>query len=110
VERCLADHPEELKVTPGKMVYELQPKLDWDKGKAVLYLLEALGLDSDDTVPFYLGDDITDEHAFEALAGRGIGVFVGRADDPEVGGRTTAADFVLDSTEEVELFLATLAR
>ena len=110
VERLLADHPDGLKVTPGKMVYELQPKLDWDKGKAVLYLLEALGLDRDDTVPFYLGDDITDEHAFEALAGRGIGVFVGRADDPEVGGRTTAADFVLDSTEEVELFLATLAR
>jgi trehalose 6-phosphate phosphatase len=58
----------------------------------------------------YVGDDITDEHAFEALAGKGIGVFVGRADDPEVGGRTTAADFVLHSTEEVERFLNTLAR
>ena len=110
VEQLLADHPEELKVTPGKMVYELQPKLDWDKGKAVLYLLEALELDGDDVVPFYLGDDITDEDAFEALSGRGIGVFVGSADDPEVGGRTTAADFVLDSTEEVERFLDTLAR
>jgi len=110
VERVLADHPDELKVTPGKMVYELQPKLDWDKGKAVLYLLEALDLEADDVVPFYLGDDITDEHAFEALAGRGIGVFVGRAGDPEVGGRTTAAHFVLDSPEEVERFLDTLAR
>jgi trehalose 6-phosphate phosphatase len=92
------------------MVYELQPKLDWDKGRAVLYLLDALDLERDDVVPFYIGDDITDEHAFEALSGRGIGVFVGRADDPEVGGRTTAADFVLDSTEEVERFLDTLAR
>jgi trehalose 6-phosphate phosphatase len=110
VDQLLADHPEELKVTPGKMVFELQPKLDWDKGKAVLYLLEALDLDGDDIVPFYLGDDITDEHAFEALTGKGIGVFVGRADDPEVGGRTTAADFVLDSTEEVEQFLDRLAR
>jgi trehalose 6-phosphate phosphatase len=110
VEQLLADHPEELKVTPGKMVFELQPKLDWDKGKAVLYLLEALDLDGDDIVPFYLGDDITDEHAFEALAGKGIGVFVGSADDPEVGGRNTAADFVLDSTEEVEQFLDRLAR
>jgi trehalose 6-phosphate phosphatase len=110
VERLLADNAEELKVTPGKMVYELQPKLDWDKGKAVLYLLDALDLDRDDAVPFYVGDDITDEHAFEALSGRGIGIFVGRADDPEVGGRTTAADFVLDSTEEVERFLDTLAR
>jgi trehalose 6-phosphate phosphatase len=110
VERLLADYAEELKVTPGKMVFELQPKLDWDKGKAVLYLLEALELERDDVVPFYVGDDITDEHAFEALAGRGIGVFVGRADDPEVGGRTTAAHFVLDSTEEVARFLDTLAR
>jgi trehalose-phosphatase len=92
------------------MVYQLQPKLDWDKGKAVLYLLDALDLERDAVVPFYVGDDITDEHAFEALSGRGIGVFVGRADDPEVGGRTTAADFVLDSTEEVERFLDTLAR
>jgi trehalose 6-phosphate phosphatase len=110
VDQLLADHAEELKVTPGKMVYELQPKLDWDKGKAVLYLLDALDLEGDDVVPFYLGDDIIDEHAFEALFGRGIGVFVGCADDPEVGGRTTAADFVLDSTEEVERFLNKLAR
>jgi len=109
VERLLADYAEELKVTPGKMVYELQPKLDWDKGKAVLYLLDALDLERDDVVPFYIGDDITDEHAFEALSRRGIGVFVGRADDPEVGGRTTAAHFVLDSPEEVERFLDTLA-
>jgi trehalose 6-phosphate phosphatase len=110
VERLLADYAEELKLTPGKMVYELQPKLDWDKGKAVLYLLDALELERDDVVPFYVGDDITDEHAFEALSGRGRGGCGGRADDPEVGGRTTAADFVLDSTEEVERFLDTLAR
>ena len=31
--------PSELKVTPGKMVYETQPELDCDKGKAVLHLL-----------------------------------------------------------------------
>ena len=110
VDAILAEHPDELKVTPGKMVYELQPKIDWDKGKAVLYLLEALGLDHEDVVPMYLGDDITDEHAFDALDGRGIGIFVGRADDPEVAGRTTSADYVLNSMEEVERFLNTLAR
>jgi trehalose 6-phosphate phosphatase len=110
VDALLAEHPDELKVTPGKMVYEIQPKIDWDKGKAVLYLLEALELDRDDVVPMYLGDDITDEHAFEALAGRGIGIFVGRAEDPEVGGRSTSADYILETVEEVERFLDTLAR
>ena len=113
VEEMLAEHPGEQKVTPGKMVYEVQPKIDWDEGKAILYLLEALGFDSDDVAPMYLGDDITDEHAFEALSKaspRGIGIFVGRADDPEVAGRTTAADYVLDAVQEVERFLNALAR
>src|SRR2546423_14335624 len=75
VDTILSEHPQELKVTPGKMVFEIQPRLDWDKGKAVLYLLKALNLDRDDVVPVYLGDDITDEDAFRALAGRGIGIF-----------------------------------
>ena len=92
------------------MVYEIQPRLEWDKGKAVLYLLAALRLDGDDVAPLYLGDDITDEDAFRALSGRGIGIFVGQADDPEVGGRGTVAAFVLDSIEEVEQFLGMLAR
>lgn len=110
VDTILAEYPDDLKMTPGKMVYEIQPKLDWDKGKAVLYLLEALRLDRDDVVPLYLGDDITDEDAFEALADRGISIFVGRADDLEIAGRTTAADYILHTTEEVRQFLDTLGR
>jgi trehalose 6-phosphate phosphatase len=111
VEAILGDHPDELKVTPGKMVYELQPKLDWHKGKAVLHLIDVLGLDSEDVAPVYLGDDVTDEDAFRALAGgRGVGIFVGDAEDPEVAGRTTAARFVLHSVDDVERFLGGLAR
>src|SRR5579864_6947837 len=109
VDAILSEHPEELKVTPGKMVFEIQPRLDWDKGKAVLYLLEALDLDRDDVVPVYLGDDITDEDAFRALAGRGIGIFVGGAGDPETADRTTAAYYVLHTMGEVEEFLNRLA-
>lgn len=113
VEEILAAHPDELKVTPGKMVYEVQPNIDWDKGKAVVHLLATLGLDGDDVAPIYVGDDVTDEHAFEALqetSPKGIGIFVGRAEDPEVAGRTTSADYVLHTFEEVERFLDTLAR
>ena len=75
----------------------------------MLHLLEALDLDREEIVALYLGDDITDEHAFEALKGTGIGVFVGNPDDPEVASRRTAADFVLTSVQEVERFLRTLA-
>ncbi len=110
VDRLLAKHVDELKVTPGKMVFEIQPKLDWDKGRAVLHLLTVLELDRDEVLPIYVGDDITDEHAFEALAGRGIGVIVANLNDPESRGRPTGAEFVLESIEEVERFLDSLAR
>ena len=110
VDSILADSPDDLKVTPGKMVFEIQPKIDWDKGKAVLYLLEELDLSGDDVLPMYLGDDVTDEHAFGALDDRGIGVFVGEVDDPELEGRTTSADYVLSNVSEVERFLDGLAR
>jgi trehalose-phosphatase len=110
VDRLLAEHADELKVTPGKMVYEIQPRLEWEKGKAVLYLLQALRLDGDDVAPLYLGDDITNEDAFRALSGRGIGIFVGRADDPDLEGRGTSAAFMINSIEEVERFLDRLAR
>src|SRR5262249_42106626 len=105
VDATLSEHPMDLKVTPGKMVMEIQPRLDWDKGKAVLYLLQALGLERDDVVTLYVGDDITDEDAFRALAGRGLGILVGSAHDPETAGRATAADYVLRTIGEVERFL-----
>jgi trehalose 6-phosphate phosphatase len=101
VDTILAEHPGDLRMTPGKMVYEIQPKIEWDKGRAMLYLLEILDLDRDDVVPIYLGDDVTDEDAFETLADRAAGIFVGSPDDPEVAERTTAPDYILLSTEEV---------
>ena len=110
VNELLEESSGQLKVTLGKMVYELQPKIDWHKGKAVLHLLKTLDLDTDDVVPLYLGDDITDEDAFRALAGRGVGIIVASSDDFGVANQATAADFVLQSTVEVKRFLNTLAR
>lgn len=111
VDTLLADYPDQLKVTPGKMVYEIQPKVDWDKGKAVQYLRHALHVDGEQFVSLYLGDDITDEDAFRNLQGpTGIGVVVADPDEPEQACRTTAADFVLWSMGEVQQFLNTVAR
>ncbi|MGQ0480642.1 MAG: trehalose-phosphatase [Pseudonocardia sp.] len=107
VERLVAERPDELKVTPGKMVYELQPKLDWHKGAAVGYLLDVLGLSGPDVAPVYLGDDVTDEDAFRALHGLGVGVYVG---DPSALDRETRADFRLNDVDEVQELLHSLAR
>jgi trehalose 6-phosphate phosphatase len=109
VDAVLAEHPGQLKLTPGKMVYEIQPDIDWDKGKAVQYLRHALGVDGPECVSLYLGDDITDEDAFTALQEIGIGVVVADLSDPEQAGRATAAEFVLESIGEVQRFLDTLA-
>ena len=88
-----------LRKTYGKKIFELRPRIDWDKGKAVLWLLEALGLEGEDVLPLYLGDDVTDEDAFAALRGRGIGILV--ADSVCL----TAARYVLRDPDEVALFL-----
>lgn len=107
VERLLAERPDELKVTPGKKVLEVLPKVDWHKGAAVRYLLDLLGLAGPEYVPLYLGDDVTDEDAFRALAGTGIGIYVGDADELERG---TAATFTVDDVDQVGELLHGLAR
>lgn len=101
VDEVLGLHPE-LKIGLGKKVIELKPNLDWHKGKAVLWLMEELGLEKQHTVPLYIGDDITDEDAFATLQGQGIGILVGEHDDK------TAATYSLESVEEVLIFLEDL--
>jgi trehalose-phosphatase len=91
-----------LRRTAGKKVFEMRPQLEWHKGKAVLWLLEELGLDRPDVLPVYIGDDETDEDAFAALAGRGLGILV--ADRPQ----KTEAEYRLESPEAVGEFLRRL--
>jgi alpha,alpha-trehalase len=102
VERALQRHPR-LRKGSGKKVFRIQPAIDWDKGRAVDWLLERLDLDRPDALPLYLGDDLTDEDAFRALAGRGLTVAV------RDGERRTAADFALADPEEVRRFLEWLS-
>ena len=87
----------------GKKVFELLPDIPWDKGGAVLWLLEMLDLDRPDVLPIYLGDDLTDEDAFRAMAGRGLGIIVGGH------APTTAATMMLRDPDEVQRFLKKLA-
>jgi alpha,alpha-trehalase len=101
VDEIAEKHPE-LRKSYGKKIFELQPQIDWHKGKALFSLLGTLKLDEEDVLPFYIGDDVTDEDAFRALRGRGIGIVV--QDKPY----ETAAVYSLKNPDEVCEFLLRL--
>ncbi len=96
------DRSRGLRKTGGKMIFELRPDIDWDKGKALTWLLGGLHLDPHEVVPIYLGDDLTDEDAFTEIEENGIGILV-RDDE-----RPTRAHFALEDTAEVRIFLELL--
>jgi alpha,alpha-trehalase len=102
IEAAAARH-RQLRRIDGKKVYELLPAIDWDKGKAAIWLIESLGLDRENIRPIYIGDDTTDEDAFRALKERGVGILVG--EQPQL----TAATYSLKDPTQVEDFLRTLA-
>lgn len=109
VRRWVSDavaHTPELRLTEGKKVLEVRPRVEWDKGRAVLFLLEQLAPPRGAPV-VYIGDDTTDEDAFRALNARdgwGEGVLVAAPLPP-----VTAAQSYLNDPTEVAALLAELA-
>mmetsp|Transcript_37329 Transcript_37329/g.98754 ORF Transcript_37329/g.98754 Transcript_37329/m.98754 type:complete len:319 (+) Transcript_37329:44-1000(+) len=127
VQSILAEHPC-LKHKDGKMVHELRPAIDWDKGRAVEWLYQRLarGMSESDLheselpprasdvtfeasrrprslLPIYIGDDVADEDAFRAVARLGgIGIKVAEGD---VAPHSTAATRSL-TQPQVEPFLS----
>ena len=101
---AVAARHRELRRINGKKVYELLPGIDWDKGKALMWLLEELRLESHSggIRPIYIGDDSTDEDAFRALKQMGVGILVSEQSQP------TAATYSLKDPAEVEQFLRAL--
>jgi trehalose-phosphatase len=89
----------DLRLTGGKLVHELRPPGDWDKGRAVLWLLNTLGWEKSDTCPVCVGDDLTDEDMFVAVDGWGVTVVVGDLD------RSTRARYRLSDHAEVATLL-----
>jgi trehalose 6-phosphate phosphatase len=79
----------------GKMVLEVFPRIDWNKGRAVKWIAR-------EVLPFsatrvYIGDDVTDEDAFVAIS-EGITIRVGDLSD-------TAAQYSLPDVQSVGVFL-----
>ncbi|WCJ25987.1 Haloacid dehalogenase-like hydrolase (HAD) superfamily protein [Euphorbia peplus] len=96
-----------LRLTHGRKVLEVRPVIDWNKGKAVEFLLQSLGLNNcDDVLPIFIGDDRTDEDAFKVLRERnqGYGILVSPVP------KESCAFYSLKDPSEVMIFLKSLVR
>ena len=94
-----------IRVTEGKKVYEIRPPVDWDKGKAIAWLIANCKKTrcKSGVLPVYLGDDLTDEDGFKVIErNNGISIFVGEESYQSL------ARYFLKSPEEVAEFLKML--
>lgn len=111
VDKCVAGDPVRLKKAEGRKVFEVKPRVAWDKGKALSYLLGCLGLEgkiqAGEVLSMYLGDDRTDEDAFHELKGfkndAGCGIIVSTVPKP------SNARFSAKDPDEVLTFLNRIA-
>ncbi|GAY45537.1 hypothetical protein CUMW_090210 [Citrus unshiu] len=94
-------------LSEGKKVMEIRPSIEWDKGHALEYLLDTLGLSNpNDVLPLYIGDDRTDEDAFKVIKGRGQGYPIIVSSTP----KETKASYSLNDPSEVLTFLLRLVK
>ena len=101
VKAAVADSAK-LKLVGGKKIFELKPNFDWHKGRALEWLLNELAEDKN-TVPIFIGDDVTDEDALKVIHQNGVGVLAGDHGDK------TWARYRVEDTVEVEDFLQKLS-
>ena len=101
----LAEQYPQLSMMSGRKVFEFVPATAPGKGGAVEWYLDQLDSgDASGHLPVYMGDDVSDEGAFAAVATRGTGVLVARR------ARPTAARYRLSGVNEVAAALTLLAR
>ena len=87
-----------LEIIAGKKVIEVQAA-GVKKGDAITQMLARR---TPNAVPIYIGDDITDDSAFRAIAEKGISILVAKTP------RTTAATFYLRDPRDVYTYLRCL--
>jgi trehalose-phosphatase len=111
VERCLDEllmgFPGLVK-RGGKMVFEARLDIEWNKGKAVEWILsKTCARDPNDCLVVYIGDDMTDEDAFAAIKHYTSHVSVIVSADENIG-RPTAAEYRMRDQSDVMKFLKNL--
>lgn len=92
---------EGLRVTNGRKRIELSPDIEWDTATTLSWIRDKVAGDGG-VLPLYIGDDLSDEAAFDAVRLDGIGIVVGHG---EYGDRRSAAKFLLDGPAQVREFI-----
>ncbi len=64
VRDAMAPASDTFRLATGKLLWEVLPKTDWNKGSAVRWILDRIG---EEPLSICFGDDRTDEDAFRAL-------------------------------------------
>jgi trehalose 6-phosphate phosphatase len=95
--RAIADDSR-FELRTGRMIVEIRPRVDWDKGSAAAWIRAQLGRPA---AVFCAGDDRTDEDLFRCVPD-GVSVKVGFAG-------ATAARFHVSDPAELNLVLRTVA-
>jgi trehalose 6-phosphate phosphatase len=94
-----------LTIRTGKAVLEVRPAIKWDKGSALRWIVDHMcrSQSASGMFPVYIGDDETDEDAFQALGAAGLGILVG------CDRLSSAAHYYVESVEQAMQFLAILS-
>ncbi len=85
----------------GKMVFEIRPNINVNKGTAILELLNQTPQAR--VLPLYMGDDQTDEDAFKIINRKGTTIFVGLSSN-------ASAQYYVHDPFEVYQFLKMVQR
>ncbi len=94
-----------LKIFHGSKVIEILPQVGWNKGQCTLWIRETIErLSARPLLTLYMGDDWTDEHAFEALSCQAITIKVGTAGAP-----ASHAHYQFEDVETARALVAGLA-
>jgi trehalose 6-phosphate phosphatase len=102
--RALKQGGSRLRIFQGSQAIEIQPQVGWTKGDGLLWIRDALARElSAPMTAVYMGDDWTDEKAFEALGSHALTVRIG-SDVP-----ASSASYRLPDVSAVHGLLAALA-
>jgi trehalose 6-phosphate phosphatase len=92
-----------LEIINGAKIIEVRPK-GWNKGTAIEMFLTKY-MNKKNILSIYIGDDVTDEDAFQFIGKKGISIYVTNQSK-----RKTAAQYYVKNPDEVFLFLQSLSQ